>query len=257
MKSICVYNNKGGTGKTFLSYALSQFLWKAGRRVVVIDLDPQQSCADMICRITGVDETTSARRQSNNLYEAIKRRVRIEDLTSDIAPGLSIVAGHEDLADVAAKTPIMLLPDLVSRLADRFDYAIFDNNPNFSIFVQSAMIASELILLPTLMSVDDLQKTQWSYEAARQNNPDADIRVILNQFKGDADTIHKRRLADHFAPTFNGAIAATSIPSSAVIGRYLDTGERITRAQEKRALLETLSRLVAEIIKEQIVVEEF
>ena len=145
-KVISIANQKGGVGKTTTTINLSACLAEAGKRVLVIDMDPQGNTTSGL----GIEKDES----ENTIYEVILRTVDIKDaIIKDIFDNLDIIpsnvnlAGAEiDLIDVDNREYI--LKDSLAEVKDKYDFIILDCPPSLSMLTVNAMTAADTVLVP-------------------------------------------------------------------------------------------------------------
>ena len=143
---IVVTSGKGGVGKTTTTINLSACLAEAGKRVLVIDMDPQGNTTSGL----GIEKDEA----ENTIYEVILRTVDIKDaIIKDIFDNLDIIpsnvnlAGAEiDLIDVDNREYI--LKDSLAEVKDNYDFIILDCPPSLSMLTVNAMTASNTVLVP-------------------------------------------------------------------------------------------------------------
>lgn len=145
MRTIAVINQKGGVGKTTSSVNLSAALARAGRRVCVMDLDPQAH-ASLHLGITAVGNEPS-------MYEILCGEATIAEARRDISDNLSVVPSNLDLA--AAELELagevgreMILRDRLDADTEDFDYLILDCPPSLGVLTVNALVAVNEVFLP-------------------------------------------------------------------------------------------------------------
>ena len=144
MRSIAVINQKGGVGKTTTAVNLSAALADAGRRVCLIDLDPQAH-ASLHLGLSVIDE--------NSMYEVLCGRASIADARRKLTDQLSVVPSNLDLA--AAEMELagevgreMILRDKLAVDDESFDYLVLDCPPSLGVLTINALVAVEEVFLP-------------------------------------------------------------------------------------------------------------
>ncbi|MBW4644593.1 MAG: AAA family ATPase [Goleter apudmare HA4340-LM2] len=154
--TICVYNNKGGVGKTTTTANLAATLTQQGKRVLVIDFDPQQG-----------DLTKSLGLQvgKTSLYDCLSdRNLNIHDtiqpfsikfksgksLTFDVIPADPKLKNftQEELA-VRIEKGSARLKDALKVFVYEYDYIFIDCPTNWMFFSQSSLYACDVVLIPT------------------------------------------------------------------------------------------------------------
>ena len=143
---ISIVNQKGGVGKTTTAINLSVYLAKLGRRVLLIDLDPQANATSGL----GIDYNTI----SIGLYEVLLGPNSLRDVTS---PGptenLYIVPSSQNLA--GANIELVGHPEREFRLHNEilnikpdFDYIIIDSPPSLGLLTINGLVAASEVLIP-------------------------------------------------------------------------------------------------------------
>ncbi len=145
MRSIAVINQKGGVGKTTSSVNLSAALAESGRRVCLLDLDPQAH-ASLHLGITAVDGEAS-------MYEVLCGDASLEQARQKVNDNLHVVPANLDLA--AAELELagevgreMILRDKVEDDEAPFDYLILDCPPSLGVLTVNALVAVREVFLP-------------------------------------------------------------------------------------------------------------
>lgn len=146
MRSIAVINQKGGVGKTTSSVNLCAALADAGRRVCLMDLDPQAH-ASLHLGITAVDGEAS-------MYEVLCGEATLEQARRQVGDNLHVVPANLDLA--AAELELagevgreMILRDRVEEdQSQEFDYMVLDCPPSLGVLTVNALVAVSEVFLP-------------------------------------------------------------------------------------------------------------
>ena len=145
MRSIAVINQKGGVGKTTTAVNLSAALAEAGRRVCLLDLDPQAH-ASLHLGITAVDDEAS-------MYEVLcgdasidQARRRVTDQLSVVPANLDLAAAELELAGEVGRE--MILRDKLQDDDEPFDYLVLDCPPSLGVLTVNALVAVNEVFLP-------------------------------------------------------------------------------------------------------------
>lgn len=145
MRSIAIINQKGGVGKTTTAVNLAAALAEAGKRVCLIDLDPQAHASLHL----GI----SSEEQGPSIYDVMVEEASLEDVRKQIDDRLYIVPSHLDLA--AAEVELagevgreVLLRDKISEDTEAFDFLLVDCPPSLGILTLNALVGVREVFLP-------------------------------------------------------------------------------------------------------------
>ena len=148
-KVIAVANQKGGVGKTTTAINLSSALSHFGRKVLLIDMDPQGNAG----RGLGVDVTV----QNKTTFEVLMGSVDIAScLVKTPFDGLQLLPANLRLASIEPSiqstgtlNPFFLLKESLKKLSPKqFDYIILDCPPSLGILCLNALVASSSVIIP-------------------------------------------------------------------------------------------------------------
>ena len=144
-KIISVANQKGGVGKTTTAVNLSASLAKKGKRVLLIDTDPQGNATSGV----GVDKSVQF-----SVYDVLVDGVDIENTIQktevknlEVCPSNINLAGAE-VQLVSAKEREYKLKDKLDKYKDNYDYIIIDCPPSLGLVTLNAFTASDSVLIP-------------------------------------------------------------------------------------------------------------
>jgi chromosome partitioning protein len=145
MRSIAVINQKGGVGKTTSAVNLAAALADSGRRVCLLDLDPQAH-ASLHLGITAHDGEPS-------MYEVLCGNTTLAQARRTVGDRISVVPSNLDLA--AAELELasevgreMILRDKLADDDESFDYLVLDCPPSLGVLTVNALVAVNEVFLP-------------------------------------------------------------------------------------------------------------
>lgn len=221
MRTIAVVNQKGGCGKTITAINLAAFLARSGRRVLLVDMDPQGHAT--------LGLLTGAAPPSASVYDVLApsadgTRTTLQDIAYpvrenlDLAPAdILLSALPEVLAGVSGREDV-----LAAELADLrddydYDYVVVDCPPNVGLLTFNALKAcSEAIVPmdPSFFALHGIGKVFETFDLlARKTGHDIKARVLVTLYSGRAafskailEEIHKHLHGRHFATTIRYSI---------------------------------------------------
>lgn len=151
-KIISLVNQKGGVGKTTTSINLSAALGKMGKRVLLIDMDPQSNAT------TGLGLTSNDFK--NDVYELITGKCEVKKAIKKTKfHNLSIIPSTINLAGVDVEFVKKMLEDKefsqnmqlklkLDEVKDNYDYIIIDCQPSLGLGTMNALVASDSVIIP-------------------------------------------------------------------------------------------------------------
>jgi chromosome partitioning protein len=208
--TIAFTNQKGGVGKTTTAVNLGAYLAAKGRRVLLIDIDPQANATSGIGREAGVD---------GGIYAAlIDGRPLDELIVSTGTANLDLVPASTALAGAEVELVAMLgreyrLKRALTPLADQYDYLLIDCPPSLGLLTVNALAAADEVIIPVqceYLALEGLGHLARTLELVRQNvNPSLRLRgLVLTMY--DARTNLAQQVVDevrrHFPQTFRSVI---------------------------------------------------
>ena len=185
-KIISVINQKGGVGKTTTVINLAAGLSMKGKRVLVIDLDPQGNATTGL----GLPNTTKSDMTIYNVLNGNKNIYEVIQKTD--FENLNLISSNVDLSGLEVETAgdsrraFKLKDELASILnnsSTSYDYILIDCPPSLSLLTIMALVASDALVVPLqteFFALEGLTQLMKTIERIRSNlNPSLVIRGIL------------------------------------------------------------------------------
>ncbi|MGY1710326.1 ParA family protein [Geodermatophilus sp. SYSU D00758] len=228
---IALCNQKGGVGKTTSTINLGASLVEYGRKVLLVDLDPQGALS--------VGLGVPAQNLDRTIYNALmERRTSLKDvLVHTDVPGLDLIPSNIDLsaAEVQLVSEVAREQTLLRVLADvraDYDYVLIDCQPSLGLLTVNALTAAQGVIIPleceffslrgVALLVDTIEKVK------ERLNPDLEISGILATMY-DTRTVHCREVFSRVVEAFGDTVFRTVIqrtvrfPETTVAGQPITT----------------------------------
>ena len=186
-KTVAIFNQKGGVGKTTTSINLSAGLGRLGKKILLIDLDPQGNSTSGL----GLEKNLI----ENQLYDVFSEDIDIETaIYESSAENVSLLPSNSDLAGLEVELAREgnweeLLKNKLKEAKEKYDYIFIDCPPSLGILSVAGLIASDSVIIPiqceyyALEGVSQLFKTIELVRAS--HNPNLEIEgVVLSMFDG-------------------------------------------------------------------------
>ena len=144
-KVIAIANQKGGVGKTTTAVNISTILAKKGRKVILIDGDPQGNATSGL----GIDKNVE-----NSLYDVLVNEVDIiQTLQDTCVKTLKVCPSNVNLAGAEVELVNLMsreqrLKEKVDEIRDEYDYIIIDCPPSLGLITLNAFTAADSVLIP-------------------------------------------------------------------------------------------------------------
>jgi len=228
MRIIAVVNQKGGVGKTTTTINLSAALTLLGKKVLIIDSDPQGNAS------TGLGVSNAAR--DVTIYDVLVEGASIEEasLTTNV-PGLVLVPSHVDLSSAELEIGnssgrTTRLKTALDSMEIEYDYVLIDCPPSLNLLTVNALAASHSVIVPLqceFFALEGLSQLLKTVEMAKANiNPNLVIDgVMLTMY--DA----RNRLSDQVAKDvrthLGRAVFETMIPRNVRIAEAPSFGKPV------------------------------
>jgi chromosome partitioning protein len=227
---IALCNQKGGVGKTTSAINLGAALAELGRRVLLVDFDPQGALSAGL----GVQPHQLDRTSYNLLME---RNIGIEDvLLKTAVPGIDLLPSNIDLsaAEIQLVSEVareQALVRVLAPVADGYDFVLIDCQPSLGLLTVNALTASHGVIIPleceyfslrgVALLIDTIEKVQ------QRLNPGLKLDGILATMY-DGRTLHGREVFARVLEAFGDTVFDTVITRTVRFPETTVAGEPIT-----------------------------
>jgi len=246
---IAVVNQKGGVGKTTTAINLGAALADYGRRVLIVDLDPQGA----VCVGLGI----AGGGLSTTLYHVLTEGEPAESaIVATAVSGLEVLPSTIALA--AAEQSLVgevgreqLLAEALAPLRTRYDVILLDCQPSLGLLTVNALAAADEALIPLECEYFALRGvalvTQTIEKVRARINPSLRIAGILPTMY-DARTVHSREVLQRVEEAYPDQVCATFIPRTVRFPETSAAGTPITSYAPTSAAAKSYRRLARELL---------
>ena len=246
---IAIANQKGGVGKTTTSINLSACLAEKGKKVLVIDTDPQGNTTSGF----GIDKNNL----DNTLYELILGECTIRDcIINDVVKGVSVLPSNVNLA--AAEIELIgidkkeyILNNEVDYVKDDYDFIIIDCPPSLNMLTINAMTTADSVLVPIqceYYALEGLSQLIHTVNLVKERlNPDLKMEgVVFTMY--DSRTNLSMQVVENVKQNLSQKVFNTLIPRNIRLAEAPSYGQPINVYDGKSAGAEAYMQLAEEVL---------
>lgn len=251
-KIISVTNQKGGVGKTTTCVNLASYVADAGKKVLLIDIDPQGNA----CASLGVE----VEKEKNSIYEVLLGEVQTKDAiyksvvkNLDVLPSTVDLAGAEvDLVYVDNRENV--LKEALKDIKNSYDFIFIDCPPSLGLLTVNALTATDSIIIPIqceyfpLVGLGQLMNTVRLIK--KHLNPNIEIEGVLLTMKDNRSNLVSQ-VAGEIKKYFETKVYDTYIPRNVRLAESPSHGKPILLYDSKSKGATAYKALCEEFLRKQ------
>ena len=248
-KTVAIVNQKGGVGKTTTCVNLAAALTEAGKKVLMVDFDPQSNSTSGM----GVDKTVS-----KGVYNVIIEDVPTTDALvhtkyGDVLPSNKALAGA-GIELIGMERREFLLKEAIGQVKDNYDFVFIDCPPSLELLTLNALCAADTILVPVqgeYFAREGLSDLMNTVRIVRRSlNPRLELEgVLLTMFDGRTNLA--LQVAEEVKHYFPGKVYSTVIPRNVRLSEAPSHGKPITAYDRSSRGAEAYKALAKEFLSKQ------
>lgn len=246
---IAIANQKGGVGKTTTSTNLSACLAEAGKKVLVVDIDPQGNATSGL----GVDKNNL----NKTIYEMFIGECELgECLIKDVLENLSVIPSNVNLSGaeidlIGLDGREFILKKSIDEIRDNYDFIIIDCPPSLNILTVNAMTTADTVLVPIqceYYALEGLSQLIHTINLVKKRlNPELEMEgVVFTMY--DARTNLSLEVVENVKKNLKQNVYKTIIPRNIRLAEAPSHGMPINLYDSKSVGAESYRLLAQEVI---------
>jgi len=249
-KIIAFANQKGGVGKTTTCVNVATYMALMGKKILILDLDPQGNATSAV----GINKTKDLK----TIYDLIDGEISYEEvIQTTIVENLYIIPSTVDLA--GAEVELIQIPQrekVIKRILDEikisYDFILIDCPPSLGLITVNALTASDSVIIPIQCEFFPLEGLAQLMNTIRlikyHLNPDLDIEGVVMTMKEKRYNL-TTQVSNEIMKVFNKKVYLTSIPRNIRLAEAPSHGLPIALYDANSKGAEAYLSLAEEIMK--------
>lgn len=227
-KIIAVANQKGGVGKTTTTVNLGSCVAALGKKVLIIDIDPQSNCTsglgvDKNLPYSSYDVLINDRDIANSIHKTMIDTLYLLPSSADLS-GAEVELVNEMARETRLKTA-------TRKIKDEYDFIFIDCPPSLGLLTLNALTAADTVMIPIqceYFALEGLSQLHDTIKRARRSlNPDLTIEgIVLTMY--DARTNLSEQVSQEISRHFGEKVYKTVIPRNVRLSESPSFGLPIT-----------------------------
>lgn len=246
-KTITIFSNKGGVGKTFTTVNIATALALSGKQVLLLDMDflAGQDMARML--------NISPRYAAADIFNTLEEKKEVEIIKKYASlhqSGMYFMPGVKSTNQVGHVTPATIKPFL-KRASQEFDFVIIDGGRSFSETLVSVLDESNLIFLVATPDILAVYQIKWCLEVMQSLQfPSQMVKLILNRSESRGSVAWQEVRSALTVEIFS------HIPSDGkTVGMALNRGIPCVMDSPKTKVAEAFTRIALSLLREDLFVK--
>ena len=250
-KVISFINQKGGVGKTTTCVNVASYLAVMGKKVLLVDLDPQGNASSSI----GVIKEDKPK----TIYNVIVDDNEIEEvILKTKINGLDVVPSDVDLAGAEIEMVQMnnrekIVKKIINKIKNSYDYVCIDCPPSLGLLTINALTASDSVIIPIqceYFALEGLSQLMYTLKLVKQHNlnSELDVEGVVLTMKDSRSNLGAQ-VAEDIRKYFGKKVFETIIPRNIKLAEAPSYGEPICIYDSKSTGAFAYKLLTEELLK--------
>ncbi|MBN1915810.1 ParA family protein [Candidatus Dojkabacteria bacterium] len=255
-------NQKGGVGKTTTVLNLGSYLAEMGKKVLLIDLDPQANLTSGTgYSVHGDEKSIPEKTKNKTVYEVLIGdkelsnvfvSTQIENLYL-VPSGIELAGAEIELVSMMSRETI--LKRKIATVNDQFDYILIDCPPSLGLLTINALVAAEQLIIPVqceYFALEGLGQLINTFNIVKKNlNSTLELKgVVLTMF--DSRTRLSKEIVEEVNRFFKDKVFKTIIPRNVRLSESPSHGKPITLYDRSSEGAKSYEKLAKEILSGEI-----
>jgi len=241
-------NQKGGVGKTTTAASLGAYIAQAGKKVLMVDFDPQGN----------LSTTLGADKAKPGIYEVITGQVNVAAaLQQGAEPTMKVLASNIHLSGVSdapttEKEREFFLKKVLEPLRDNYEYIFIDSPPSLDVITLNGLAAADQVYIPLqceYFAMEGLSQLVKTIQAVQKSvNKNLTIGgIILTMY--DSRTNLAQEVAKEAVKYFKDKVFRTIIPRNVHLGEAPSHGLTINKYRPTSPGAKAYEKLASEVLR--------
>ena len=233
-KIIAFLNQKGGVGKTTTCVNMAGYLASMGKKVLLLDIDPQGNASSNV----GIEKDSKPK----TIYNVIVDDNTVEEIILNTKlPNLDIIPSDVDLAGAEIELVQMnnrekVVRNILKKIKDKYDFICIDCPPSLGLITVNALTACDSVLIPIqceYFALEGLSQLMYTIKLVKKHlNENIDVEGVVLTMKDNRSNLGQSVAAD-ITKYFGKKVYKTVIPRNVRLAEAPSFGEPIVMYDPK------------------------
>lgn len=251
-KIVAFLNQKGGVGKTTTCVNMAGYLAEKGKKVLLVDIDPQGNASSSI----GIEKDKKVK----TIYDVIVDDNTIDEVILPTKfPNLDVVPSNVDLAGAELELVQMnnrekIVRNILKKIKDNYDYIYIDCPPSLGLITVNALTACDSVLIPIqceYLALEGLSQLMYTIKLVKKHlNENITVEGVVLTMRNNRSNLGQS-VAEDITKYFGKKLYKTSIPRNVRLAEAPSFGEPINVYDSKCVGAQAYKALTEEFLKNQ------